>query len=122
MTAPRSTSRDRKLTPEEAAKYNQIRRQVAAEKPEILQRSRKRVSELGRIGQQFRNAREAASLTLAELCERTGIDKATLSRFENGVHGNPTLATMTRYAEALGMQLEVELKKGATNRPAQASR
>jgi transcriptional regulator with XRE-family HTH domain len=64
---------------------------------------------MARIGQQFKEAREEAGLSLADLSERTGIDRATLSKFENGVRGNPTLATMTRYAEALGLRIEVLL-------------
>ena len=41
-------------------------------------------------------AREAAGLSLADVAERSGIDKAALSRLENGVHDNPTVETLTR--------------------------
>jgi DNA-binding Xre family transcriptional regulator len=53
----------------------------------------------------LRIERIAADISLAELAERTGMDKATLSRLETGTHENPTIATLTRYATALGKQL-----------------
>lgn len=39
------------------------------------------------------------------MAERSGIDKAALSRLENGVHGNPTVDTLMRYAAAVGKKL-----------------
>ncbi len=50
----------------------------------------------------LRKAREAAGLSLADVAERTGIDKAALSRIETGQHPNPTVSTLCRYAHALG--------------------
>jgi transcriptional regulator with XRE-family HTH domain len=50
----------------------------------------------------LRKAREAAGLSLADVAERTGIDKGALSRIETGQHPNPTVATLCRYAQALG--------------------
>jgi transcriptional regulator with XRE-family HTH domain len=53
--------------------------------------------------------REAAGLSLADISERTGMDKAVLSKMENGRHGIPTLASLARYAQALGRQLALSL-------------
>jgi ribosome-binding protein aMBF1 (putative translation factor) len=53
----------------------------------------------------LRRERESLGLSLSDLAERTGIDKAALSRLENGLQVNPTLATLTRYARALDKQL-----------------
>jgi hypothetical protein len=39
-------TRDRQLTPEEAAKYNQIREQFAAELPELIERHQDRMAAL----------------------------------------------------------------------------
>jgi DNA-binding XRE family transcriptional regulator len=47
-------------------------------------------------------AREEAGLSLAEVAERSGIDKAALSRLESGQHLNPTVNTLGRYARAVG--------------------
>ncbi len=49
--------------------------------------------------------REKAGLSLAALAKRTGIDKAALSRLENGKQPNPTMATLSRYAAALGKEV-----------------
>jgi transcriptional regulator with XRE-family HTH domain len=48
-------------------------------------------------------------LSLADIRERTGIDKSNLSRLENDAGANPTLDTLTRYAEAVGKKLEIVL-------------
>ncbi|WP_182867577.1 hypothetical protein [Stieleria mannarensis] len=41
--------------------------------------------------------------------ERTGIDRAARSRLGNYEDANPTLATLERYAEAVGKQMTVLL-------------
>ena len=48
--------------------------------------------------------RERQGLTLADVENRSGIDKAAISRLENGLQGNPTIETLLRYVEALGKQ------------------
>ena len=50
-------------------------------------------------------ARESSGLSLADVAERSGIDKAALSRLENGIHDNPTVETLIRYAAAVGKRL-----------------
>ncbi len=57
----------------------------------------------------FKAVRESQGLTLAEAAERMGIDAPALSRLETGKMLNPTLATLHKWAEALGQKLEVEL-------------
>src|SRR5437868_145371 len=57
----------------------------------------------------FKAARESQGLTLAEVAERMGIDAPALSRLETGKILNPTLATLHKWAEALGRKLEVGL-------------
>ncbi|HYV37373.1 MAG TPA: helix-turn-helix transcriptional regulator [Gemmataceae bacterium] len=105
ITKPKRSADDRAA--EEA-----IRRQHAANP--VRQRS------AGAINQQsfaailnlvarFKAARESQGLTLAEVAERMGIDSPALSRLETGKMLNPTLATLHKWAEALGQKLEVEL-------------
>ena len=53
----------------------------------------------------LKKAREAAGLSLADVAERSGIDKAALSRLENSVQDNPTVETLSRYAAAVGKKL-----------------
>jgi DNA-binding phage protein len=59
----------------------------------------------------LRREREARGLSLAEVAERSGIDKAALSRLENGQQSNPTVNTLTRYARALGKRLALTLEE-----------
>jgi ribosome-binding protein aMBF1 (putative translation factor) len=57
----------------------------------------------------FKAARESQGWTLAEVAERMGIDAPALSRLETGKMLNPTLATLHKWAEALGHTVKVEL-------------
>ena len=62
-----------------------------------------------RLVAQFKATRESQGLTLAEVAERMGIDPPALSRLETGKMLNPTLATLHKWAEALGQKLDVGL-------------
>lgn len=57
----------------------------------------------------LKKCREAAGVSLSSLSERTGIDRAALSRLESGAQDNPTVKTLQRYAFALGKQLVVQV-------------
>lgn len=63
---------------------------------------------LGTIAQ-LKAIRESKGLTLAEVAERMGIDSPALSRLESGQMLNPTIATLHKWAQALGQRLGVEL-------------
>lgn len=58
---------------------------------------------------QFKAARESQALTLAEVADRMGIDPPALSRLETGKMLNPTLATLHKWAEALGQKLALSV-------------
>ncbi len=58
---------------------------------------------------QLKQAREDRGLTLSEISRRSGIDLASLSRLESGKNPNPTFETLSRYAHALGLRLELSL-------------
>jgi ribosome-binding protein aMBF1 (putative translation factor) len=62
----------------------------------------------------LRRERERQGLSLADLSERTGLDRATLSKLETGKMANPTLATLRRYAQALGKRLNWSLEDAVT--------
>jgi transcriptional regulator with XRE-family HTH domain len=55
---------------------------------------------------ELKKAREETGLSLAQIAKRSGIDKAALSRLENGRHDNPTLETILRYLSAIGKDIE----------------
>jgi DNA-binding XRE family transcriptional regulator len=106
-------TRDRRLTPEEAAKYKQVREQIDAELPELVARHHDRTEALdrllGEILLQLKTAREEKGLSLADLTELTGMDRSALSKLETGQRPNPTVETLVRYAEAVGKRLVVTL-------------
>jgi DNA-binding XRE family transcriptional regulator len=112
MTLKRIT-RDRHLTPEEAAKYNTIRARVAEELPELVARHHERAAALDLISdllRQLKAAREEKGLSLADLTELTGMDRSALSKLETGQRPNPTVETLARYAEAVNKRLVVSLE------------
>ncbi|MEX2138714.1 MAG: helix-turn-helix domain-containing protein [Pirellulales bacterium] len=105
-------TRNRRLTPEEAAKYRSIRDRVAEELPELIARHHERMATLDELHEllvQLKAAREAKGLSLADLTELTGMDRSALSKLETGQRANPTVETLVRYAEAVGKRLVVSL-------------
>ncbi len=106
----------RKATDEERTRHAEIRKKIAQELPDIQRRARERLALITKEATPLRQAlavlraeRERQGLSLADMNERTGIDRAALSRLENNEEANPTLATLERYADALGKQLVVLL-------------
>jgi transcriptional regulator with XRE-family HTH domain len=61
---------------------------------------------------QFLKARSAAGLTQTEVAERIGTTQSAIARLESsrGKH-LPSLATLQRYAQALGCRVELRLVK-----------
>lgn len=59
--------------------------------------------------EKLRPLRESAGLTLTQMAERTGMDRAAINKLENGVHGNPTISTINRYLQALGKRMVVQI-------------
>jgi transcriptional regulator with XRE-family HTH domain len=57
-------------------------------------------------------------LSLADVAERTGIDKAALSRLETAQNMNPTVSTLCRYANSLGKRWKWILEEEAEARSA----
>lgn len=53
------------------------------------------------------DARKASGLTQKDLSDRTGIAQADISKLENG-NSNPSLKTLKRLAEGMGMRLKLE--------------
>ena len=105
--------RGRPLTPEEAAKSKQIRRQIDEELPELIERHHERIASLDRLLQgvftDLKAAREEKGLSLADLTDLTGMDRSALSKLETGQRSNPTVETLVRYAEAVGKRLVASL-------------
>ena len=54
--------------------------------------------------------RESQGLTLADIADRSGMDRSAISRLENGQYLNPTLDTLYRYAQAVGAEIGFSLR------------
>ena len=61
------------------------------------------------IGALLKQARQEADLSLAAVAKRCGLDRATISRLENGLYENTTLTTLHRLARAYGKRFLVQL-------------
>ena len=53
------------------------------------------------------DARTSQNMTQKELAERTGINKADISKLENGTR-NPSVNLLKRLADGMGMALKIE--------------
>jgi transcriptional regulator with XRE-family HTH domain len=59
---------------------------------------------------EFLKARAAAGITQAEVAERIGTTQSAIARLESGSgKHSPSLATLRKYAHALGCRLELKL-------------
>ena len=107
----------RELTPEEKQRWSQAVKETESEKKEILAKGRRVKAARDRVNVAVREAmqalkreRQAQGLSLSDVEKRTGIGRAALSRLENETELNPTVVTLTRYAEALGKEVVVNFK------------
>ena len=65
----------------------------------------------------LRRERERQGLSLTDLAERTGIDRATISKLETGKIANPTVGTLRTLARALGRKLTWTLESVESTNP-----
>jgi ribosome-binding protein aMBF1 (putative translation factor) len=111
--------RARVQTPEQESAEQAIRERFQQERPtlqDLVERgdiaavfTMGEYWELRKTFAALRALREQKGLSISDLAERTGMDEAMISRLENGHVDNPTIATMTRYAKALGKRVVVGL-------------
>lgn len=132
------TSRGRHLTDAEAARLDAEREEARKYLDEALARRKAAAAgdrpaeapgpaniydmvALNLLVDQLREAREAQGLSLADVSERTGIDRASLNKIELRKNQNPTYGTLARYAAAVGRSLTLGLGEPASaKRPAAA--
>jgi predicted transcriptional regulator len=107
----------RELTPEEKRRWNRAVKETEGEKEELLAEGRRLKAARAKVNVAVREAmkalkreRQAQGLSLSDVERRTGIGRAALSRLENQTELNPTVVTLTRYAEALGKEVVVNFK------------
>lgn len=61
------------------------------------------------IIQQLKARRDALQVTQATLADLSGVSLRALKQFESG-KGNPTLETLTKLADTLGMEVNLQVK------------
>lgn len=101
-------------TAEERAREQALREKVQKERPSLEDLIRTgacdpdAVMTMGmyfdvqRALQALKREREQYGLSIADVAKRSGLDRAVVSRLENGKQDNPTIATLMRYAAAIG--------------------
>ncbi len=89
--------------------------EAKAGRPESAERQRgyEQAKEAFELGGRVRAERERAGLTQAELAERMGTTQPTVARLEAG-GVTPSLDTLRRAAEALGLELVVDFRGRAS--------
>jgi predicted transcriptional regulator len=117
MTERRATRVRRELTAEESLRRERSLEETEREKEEIVAEGRRVKAAHNRWKVVLSDAlkflkaeRQAQGLSLSDVEQRTGIGRAALSRLENETEPNPTVVTLTRYAEALGKKLVVSFE------------
>jgi ribosome-binding protein aMBF1 (putative translation factor) len=111
--------RPRTQTPEQEAAEQTLRQRFRQEKPSLQDLvDRGDTGQVLTMGEYWelcktfaglKALREQQGLSISNLAERTGMDRAMISRLENGQIDNPTIATVSRYAKALGKRVVVSL-------------
>ena len=106
-------------SPEEKVRLKAIRDQFQTERPSLDELvASGEYSEPGphgvtldamHIAALLKQAWEEADLSLAAVAERCGLDRAAISRLENGLYENTTLHTLHRLARAYGKRFLVQL-------------
>jgi predicted transcriptional regulator len=107
----------REPSPEEERRLRAAQEEAERDKEAILAEGRQIKAARNRAQGALRDGfkllkaeRQALGLSLTDIEQRTGIGRAALSRLENEAEPNPTLLTLTRYADAVGKQLVVGFK------------
>jgi DNA-binding XRE family transcriptional regulator len=102
--------RARHRTPEYRAEEQRVRELVRRDFPPATPDP-----ELATLLAALKAERERHNVSLTEMHERTGIDRATISKVENGHIPNPTWATLRAYAGALGLRIAANLTPTCTS-------
>jgi ribosome-binding protein aMBF1 (putative translation factor) len=100
------------LTGEQRARHRQIREHVRRDKPHLTRDALGKKAELTALEDAMAilvRERKARGLSLGDVAERSGIDKSRMSKLETDPRSNPTLATLTRIAFAIGVKLAIHV-------------
>ena len=102
----------RRLTAAEVKRHRRIIKDVVREKDAIVARGRSVLAAHDRLQlalQTLKAKRQERGLSLTDVQRLSGIDRARLSRLESDPHANPTIETLNRIAQALGVEIRVAI-------------
>jgi DNA-binding XRE family transcriptional regulator len=106
----RVKSTKRELTQAQQDKYAKLRKQLDAEKSDIMRQAKaffNAQEESRKIVALLKAERVRQGLSLADIQERTGITRGAISVLENADDPNPTIHTLQKYAQAVGARVEL---------------
>lgn len=102
------------LTPKRVAELSELARKIDREEAEEIKAEGRAIllrhETIKKLISAVKEARLAKGLSLGEVGERSSIGKANLCRLENDLAPNPTLDTLLRYAEAVGVEIRVSVE------------
>jgi len=105
------------LTPRRITELSELARKIDREEAEEIKAEGRAIllrhETVRKLIRAVKQARLAKGLSLGEVGERSSIGKANLCRLENDLDPNPTLDTLLRYAEAVGVELRISVGKAA---------
>lgn len=114
MIKARRLVRANRKTAAERAREKALRERIQREKPSLEDLIRKGECDADSVMtmgmyfdiqtalQALKRERAQSGLSIRDVAERSGLDRAVVSRLENGKQDNPTVATLMRYASAIG--------------------
>src|SRR4051812_41905552 len=101
-------------SPEERARERALREELQREKPsldDLIREGECDADSVMTMGMYFdvqsalqalKRERIRSGISIGDVARRSGLDRAVVSRLENGKQDNPTVATLMRYAAAVG--------------------
>ena len=104
-------SQARKEMKEAIARHKTIKAGTASRPDEAVAATVFDQMALNVLVDELRQRREALGMSLSDVAEKTGIDRASLNRLELRKNLNPTYGTLARYAAAVGRSLSLSLKE-----------
>lgn len=102
----------RRLTAKERTRHRRILKDVEQHRALIATRGRAVLAahdRLQRALQTLKAKRQERGLSLSDVQRISGIDRARLSRLESDPDANPTIETLDRIANALGVELRISI-------------
>ena len=103
------------LTPQRIAELSDLAGKIDREEAEQIKSDARAIllrhATVKKLIRAVKQARLAKGLSLGEVGEESGIDKANLCRLENDLDPNPTIDTLLRYAGAVGVEVHVSIEQ-----------